>query len=273
MGIATPFGCATAAMSGNRSGKQSGRRALWLGMDHMTDTRIAIVTGANRGMGFETSRQLGKLGFKVVMGCRDPLAGASAAKLLVAEGLDVEPFRLDLTRSEDIATLAAYGRRHLRRVDVLINNGGIYLEGAGSSGDKRISAFEARLENVWATLNTNLIGPFALSREIIDQMRAQGHGRVVNLTSALGQLSDMGGGAPGYRFAAVGINAMTKMFAEELRGTDVLVNSVDPGWVQTHSPEATRTVEQGVSTTIWLATSPVGGPTGQFFRDKEPVPW
>src|SRR4029453_12689225 len=107
----------------------------------------------------------------------------------------------------------------------------------------------------------NLIGPFALSQGLIAIMRDQGHGRVVSVTSAMGQLSDMGGGAPGYRFAAVGINAMTKIFAEELRGTDVLVNSVDPGWVRTRSPEATRSVEQGIETTLWLATLPKGGPS------------
>ena len=239
----------------------------------MSDKKVAIITGANRGMGFEVSRQLGRLGYKVIMGCRDPHAGELAAKTLGDEGLEVEAFRLDVTRSEDIALLAAHIRRRVGRVDVLINNAGIYLDGGSSSGDTRISAFDARLENVRATLESNLLGPFALSREVIGEMRRANHGRVVNLTSAMGQLSDMGGGAPGYRFAAVGINAMTKLFAEELRGTDVLVNSVDPGWVQTHSPEATRTVEQGVVTTLWLATLPEGGPSGQFFRDKQPIAW
>jgi len=116
---------------------------------------------------------------------------------------------------------------------------GIYLESGGSTVNDRISAFDARLEVVRAILETNLIGPFALSQGIIALMRDQGHGRVVSVTSAMGQLCDMGGGAPGFRLAAVGINGMTKMFAEELRGTDVLVNSVDPGWVRTRSPDAT----------------------------------
>ena len=232
----------------------------------MSGEKVAIITGANRGMGFETCRQLGKLGFRVVLCCRDLQAGETAAAKLLGEGLSVEAFRLDVTRPEDVAMLMGFVRRKLRRVDVLVNNAGIYLEGAGASGDSRISAFDARLEVVRATLETNLIGPFALSREIIGFMREQGHGRVVSLTSALGQLSDMGGGAPGYRFAAVSINAMTKMFAEELRGTKVLVNSVDPGWVRSHSPEATRSIEEGVVTTIWLATLPDGGPSGQFFE-------
>src|SRR5271166_4982167 len=130
-----------------------------------------------------------------------------------------------------------------------------------------------QLEVVRAILETNLIGPFALSQGIIALMRDQGHVRVVSVTSAMGQLSDMGGGERGFRLAAVGINGMTKIFAEELRGTDVLVNSVDPGWVRTRSPNATRSIEEGVATTVWLATLPEGGPSGQFFRDKQPLPW
>ncbi len=89
----------------------------------------------------------------------------------------------------------------------------------------------------------------------------------------MGQLAEMGGGAPGYRLAAVGINAMTRIFAQELQGTNVLVNSVDLGWVRTRSPEASRSIEEGVATTVWLATLPEGGPSGQFFRDKQPIPW
>jgi NAD(P)-dependent dehydrogenase (short-subunit alcohol dehydrogenase family) len=113
----------------------------------------------------------------------------------------------------------------------------------------------------------------ALSQGLIALMRDQGYGRVVNVTSAMGQLSDMGGGAPGYRLAAIGINALTRIFANELQGTNVLVNSVDPGWVRTRSTEATRSVEEGVETTIWLATLPDGGPSGMFFRDMQPIPW
>ena len=239
----------------------------------MADEKIAIVTGGNRGMGFETCRQLGRLGFKVVLCGRDLHAGEVAATKLRDDGLDVEPFRLDLTKAEDIAALVMYARRNLRSVDVLVNNAGIYLEIAGASVSDRISAFDARLEVVRAIMETNLIGPFALSQGIIALMRDRGHGRVVNVTSAMGQLSDMGGGAPGFRLAAVGINGMTKLFAEELRDTDVLVNSVDPGWVRTRTPHATRSIEEGVVTTVWLATLPKGGPSGQFFRDKRPLSW
>lgn len=235
--------------------------------------RIAVVTGGNRGMGFETCRRLGRLGHQVILGARDVLAGREAAAKLQAEGLDVTSFRLDLTRVEDIAALVTYARRGLGRVDVLINNAGLYLETVGPSVRDRVSVFDARMEVVRAIIETNLLGHMALSQGLIALMRDQGYGRVVNVTSAMGQLSDMGGGAPGYRLAGVGINALTRIFANELQDTKVLVNAVDPGWVRTRSADATRSVEEGVETTIWLATLPDGGPSGLFFRDKQPIPW
>ena len=133
----------------------------------MADKKIAIVTGGNRGMGFETCRQLGRLSFEVILCCRDPQAGELAAATLRNEGLSVEAFRLDLTKPEEIAALVMHARRVLRRVDALINNAGLYLESGGANINDRISAFDARLEVVRATLETNLIGPFALSQGII----------------------------------------------------------------------------------------------------------
>jgi NAD(P)-dependent dehydrogenase (short-subunit alcohol dehydrogenase family) len=161
----------------------------------------------------------------------------------------------------------------VKRVDVLVNNAGVYFEFSGGGVGNRMSALSAQTSLVRSIVDSNLLGPFALTQGILQIMKDRGYGRVVSLSSAMGQLSDMGGGAPGYRLACVGINTMTKFFAEELRGTNVLVNCVDPGWVRTHSLEATRSIEEGVVTTIWLATLPDGGPSGQFFRDKRPIPW
>lgn len=238
-----------------------------------TEKRVAIVTGGNRGMGLETCRQLGALGYRVLLVARDRELGEQAAKSLREQGHDVEAIKCDLTRTDDIALLLSRLHRNSLRVDVLVNNAGIYVELAGGSVSNRISALTAQTSVLRAILDSNLLGPFALTQGVLQIMKAQGYGRVVSLSSAMGQLSDMGGGAPGYRIACVGINAMTKFFAEELKGTNVLVNCVDPGWVRTHSPDATRSVEEGVVTTIWLATLPDGGPTGQFFRDKKPIPW
>jgi NAD(P)-dependent dehydrogenase (short-subunit alcohol dehydrogenase family) len=235
--------------------------------------RVAIVTGGNRGMGLETCRQLGALGYRVILTARDRTLGEAAAQKLVAEGHDVEAFRLDLTRTDDIAALIAHIHLHIKRVDVLVNNAGVYLEISGSTENNLMSALSTQTSLVRIILESNLLGPFALTQGILQIMNERGYGRVVSLSSAMGQLSDMGGGAPGYRIACVGINAMTKLFAEELEGTNVLVNCVDPGWVRTHSPDATRSIEEGVVTTVWLATLPDGGPSGQFFRDKRPIPW
>ena len=238
------------------------------------ERRIAVVTGGNRGMGFETCRQLGRRGYRVVLTSRESALGeAAAARLRKEDGLEVEPFRLDLTRAEDVGALVAHARRRLGRVDALVNNAGLYLEYAGSSVGDRTSVFEAQMPIVRAIVETNLLGPLALAQGLVAMMRERGYGRVVNVTSAMGQLAEMGGGAPGYRLAGVGINAMTRIFAQELQGTNVLVNSVDPGWVRTRSPEAHRSIQEGVETTVWLATLPDGGPSGQFFRDKQPIPW
>jgi NAD(P)-dependent dehydrogenase (short-subunit alcohol dehydrogenase family) len=166
-----------------------------------------------------------------------------------------------------------HARRWLGRVDALVNNAGLYLEIAGSSVRDRTSVFDAQMPVVRAIVETNLFGPLALSQGLVALMRERGYGRVVNVASAMGQLAEMGGGAPGYRLAGVGINAMTRIFAAELQGTNVLINSVDPGWVRTRSAEAARSIEEGVETTVWLATLPDGGPSGQFFRDKQPIPW
>ena len=235
--------------------------------------KLAIVTGANRGMGFETCRQLGRRGYKVILAARDRNAGMEAAKKLQSKSLDVEPVQLDLTRTDQIAEVVMKARRHWGPVHVLVNNAGIYLEQNASDVGKLISIFDSRMDLIQTILSTNALGPLSFAQGIIPIMRENNYGRVVNLTSGMGQLSDMFGGAPGYRMACVCINAMTRMFAYELRGTNVLVNSVDPGWVRTHSANATRSVEEGVETTIWLATLPDGGPSGEFFRDKKPIAW
>ena len=178
----------------------------------MADEQVAIVTGANRGMGLRPAASSRRLGFKVILRCRDLHAGETAADDAPngRPGRRAFPTRFDRSpkRSPPWSYMLAGS---FVSVDVLVNNAGIYLEvGRNQRSMIRISAFDARLEIVRAILETNLIGPFALSQGIIAIMRDTGHGRVVSITSAMGQLSDMGGGAPGYRMAAVGINGMTK---------------------------------------------------------------
>ena len=147
--------------------------------------------GGNRGMGLETCRHLGRRGYRVVLTSRETAAGeAAAAKLREEDGLEVECFRLDLTRAQDIAALVAHVRRRLARVYAVVNNAGIYLEFAGSTVRDRTSMFDAQLPVVRAIVETNLLGPFALSQGLVAMMRERGYGRVVNLVSAMGQFAD-----------------------------------------------------------------------------------
>ncbi len=239
----------------------------------MADEKIAIVTGGNRGMGFETCRQLGRLGFKVILCCRDPQAGELAAAKLRDEGLSVEAFRLDLTRAEEIAALVMYARRSLRRVDILVNNAGIYLESRRKhrqGSDQRLRCPARGCSRNFGNKSDRSLRSVAGHHCTHARSRSWSGGE---RDERYGSAMRHGRWCAGFRLAAVGINGMTKIFAEEVRGTNVLVNSVDPGWVRTRSPDATRSIEEGVATTVWLATLPKGGPSGQFFRDKQPLPW
>jgi NAD(P)-dependent dehydrogenase (short-subunit alcohol dehydrogenase family) len=234
--------------------------------------KVAVVTGANRGMGLETCRQLARRGARVILTSRDPAKGAAAAARLQGEGLDVRHHQLDVADDDGIARLAAVIRGELGRLDILVNNAGI-ARGTDEPRERAMATFEATPAGLRAVLATNLIGPFVLCRTLIPLM--QGHGRVVNVSSGMGQLSEMGGGFPAYRISKAGLNALTRIFATELAGTDVKVNAVCPGWVRTDmgGAGAPRSVEEGVATTVWLATLPDDGPTGGLFRDQKPIPW
>ena len=243
--------------------------------------RVAVVTGANRGLGLETCRQLGRGGMTVVLCARDAAKGRAAAEALAGEGISVVPAVLDVTDPAAITDLAERVARELGRVDVLVNNAGIFLdaetderegqtEGLGSA-----SVFEAKVETLRANMDVHVYGPLLLAQAFVPMMRAQGYGRIVNVSSGSGQLHDMPGGQPGYRISKAGLTALTRILAAELAGGNILANAVCPGWVRTDmgGPDAERTVEQGVDTICWLARLPDGGLSGLLFRDREPVPW
>jgi NAD(P)-dependent dehydrogenase (short-subunit alcohol dehydrogenase family) len=147
------------------------------------------------------------------------------------------------------------------------------VRGKDEPRERAMRTFEASAAGLRAVLATNLIGPFLLCQMLIPLM--QGRGRVVNVSSGMGQLSEMGAGFPAYRISKAGLNALTRIFARELEGSGVKVNAACPGWVRTDmgGAGAARSVEQGVATTIWLATLPDDGPSGGLFRDKKPIPW
>jgi NAD(P)-dependent dehydrogenase (short-subunit alcohol dehydrogenase family) len=233
--------------------------------------KIALVSGANRGLGLQACKVLAQLNYQVILTSRDADKGAQAVDDLRSEGLDAIFHPLDVTDPSSIKTLALFVEKQFSRIDVLINNAGIFPDtGKGQSGN---SIFTTHLDTVRQGLETNTLGALAMAQTFIPMMH--GNGRVVNISSGMGQLSDMNGCCPGYRLSKTAVNAVTRIFADELQDTNVKINSVCPGWVRTDmgGPNADRPIEEGVDTIIWLATLPNDGPSGEFFRDKERIPW
>jgi NAD(P)-dependent dehydrogenase (short-subunit alcohol dehydrogenase family) len=234
----------------------------------MAEQRIALVTGGNRGLGLELCRQLAQQRTRVILGSRDLAKGIAAAAELKANDLPVEPRQLDLASVQSIRECMNWIRRDIGRFDILINNAGIMLE------DDDADPLE-EMEIVRETMQTNVYGPLLLSRLAIPIMKTRRYGRIVNLSSGMGSLSEMGAGYVAYRMSKAGINVVTRVLAAETEGMGILVNSVDPGWVRTAmgGRGANRSVEKGAETPIWLATLPDDGPTGGFFRDRRAIAW
>ena len=238
--------------------------------------KIALVTGANKGLGFEISKQLAKQGIQVILGARDIAKGQEAADKLKQQGLDVDPLTLDINNAESIQSAVDAIKEKFGTIDILVNNAGVML-------DWTTSVFDVDLNTVTQTLQTNLYGSFRLCQLCIPLMKASGYGRIVNMSSTLGSLTDMsdpnshydGVLSPSYRLSKTALNAVTALFAKELRGTNILINSACPGWVQTDmgSEAAPLSVEEGADTPVWLATLPDGGPNGGFFNSRKPVSW
>ncbi|MES2354119.1 MAG: SDR family oxidoreductase [Pseudomonadota bacterium] len=233
------------------------------------DKRVAVVTGANRGIGYEIARQLGAAGIHVIVASRDPGKGNAAVERLQAGGADAAFFQVDVAQEKDVAALKNYIEKNYGAADILVNNAGVLLDGRGG---RLLEVSEEIFRN---TLEINFYGPLRLIQALVPGMRERNYGRVVNLSSGLGQLSDMGSGTPAYRVSKTSLNVLTRVSAADLAGTNVLVNSACPGWVKTDmgGPNATRSVEQGADTVVWLATLSDGGPSGGFFRDRKEIPW
>lgn len=238
----------------------------------MTTKKIAIVTGANRGIGFEICHKLAQIGMHVVLTSRNKTKGLIACQKLQEEGLDVIYHQLDILDPKSIQTTLTHIKEKYGRLDVLVNNAGVVLDKNGSSDT---SIFKSKLETIRATMETNTYGPLLLCQVGIPLMKKTNYGRIVNLSSGMGQLSEMNGGYVGYRLSKVALNALTRILNGELSDFNILVNSMCPGWVRTDmgGPNATRSIEEGAETAIWLATLPDNGPRGLFFRDKKQIPW
>jgi NAD(P)-dependent dehydrogenase (short-subunit alcohol dehydrogenase family) len=234
----------------------------------MASQRVAVVTGGNRGIGLEVCRQLAITGMKVVLTARDGAKARLAAAELSRERLDVVPYALDVTDPPSANGLMAFVEGGLGQVAVLVNNAGVFL-------DRDHSGLDVPMAVVRETLETNLLGAWKLAQAVIPAMRRNGYGRIVNVSSGMGAMSEMAGGYAAYRISKTSLNALTRILADELRGTNVLVNAVCPGWVQTEmgGPRAPRPVAEGADSIVWLATLPDGGPSGHFFRDRRQIPW
>lgn len=224
---------------------------------------IALVTGANRGIGFEVVCQLARQGMTVILGARDLEKGKTAAEQLQSEGLNVLPHQLDVSSQASIDRLAT----QVEQLDILVNSAGILY-------DTWQKPSTADLEVVQEALETNTFGAWRMCKTFIPLIRRSQHGRIVNVSSESGSLASMGASTPAYSVSKAAMNALTQMLAAELRGTGILVNSVCPGWVATEmGGEGGRPVEQGAAGVVWAATLPNNGPTGGFFRDGQPLPW
>jgi NAD(P)-dependent dehydrogenase (short-subunit alcohol dehydrogenase family) len=234
--------------------------------------RVALVTGANRGIGFEISRRLAARGLLVVMSARDPSQAEQAAAAVPS----ARPWRLDVRDRARLPVVIAEILAEFGRLDVLVNNAGIQRDGPESIETLPFSIFEQ-------TQDTNVYGPLALTQAVLPAMRRQAYGRIVNMASTLGAFADIldaespfrAVDSPAYRFSKGALNLLTALFARQLAGTNVLINSACPGWVRSGcgSERAPVSVEDAADTPAWLATLPDGGPSGGFFRDREPVPW
>ena len=223
---------------------------------------IALVTGANRGIGLEVVRQLAQRGFTAVLGSRDLEKGRAAA-----EGLEVDARRLDVADPDSVRELAAELEDAYGRLDVLVNNAGILY-------DTWQRGVEADLDVVHEALETNLFGAWRTTQACLPLLRRSEHGRIVNVSSGAGALSSMGAGAPAYSVSKAALNALTRILAAELRGDGILVNAVCPGWVATDmGGPGGRPVEQGAASVMWAVLLADDGPTGGFFRDGRPLDW
>jgi NAD(P)-dependent dehydrogenase (short-subunit alcohol dehydrogenase family) len=225
---------------------------------------VALVTGAGRGIGREVARQLAERGHTVLAGVRD----ISKAEQLAAEvDGDVRPLELDVSDPASVdAAVAAVGADP-GRLDVLVNNAGVGL-------DFGVSATEPDFDRIQATFETNFLGAYRLATGLLPLLRASEHPRIVNVSSGMGGVAEMGGWSPGYRISKASMNAMTRMLSVELADDGFRVNSACPGFVKTDMGTplgAHKSVEDGAAGVVWLATLPDDGPTGGFFRDGEPV--
>jgi NAD(P)-dependent dehydrogenase (short-subunit alcohol dehydrogenase family) len=245
----------------------------------MSNKKVALISGANKGIGFETARQLGKLGYTVLLGSRDPLKGEVAARQLRHEGIDAHVIKLDVTRPADIVATAKLVEKDFGKLDALVNNAGVMIE----KGWTHNTTSETKIENLRATFDANLFAVVALTTALLPSLKKAEAARIVNVSSILGSVSlQATPGSPtystklfAYNASKAALNMFTIHLAHELRKTNIKVNSAHPGWVKTDlgGTGAPMSAADGAKTEVQLATLPEDGPTGGFFHAGEAIAW
>ena len=228
-----------------------------------TTSPVALVTGSNRGIGFEVARELAERDFTVIVTSRSADSAAKAAKRI---GRGALSHQLDVDDPASVAALGKWLADEIGRLDVLVNNAGIILDENGSILTTSAETFET-------TMRTNALGALLVTQAVAPLLRTSPSARVVNVSSGAGQLSSMTTYAPAYAISKAALNAITAMLAAAL--PRARVNCVNPGWVRTDmgGTAAPRSATEGADTIVWLATLPPNGPTGGFFRDRERIDW
>lgn len=230
--------------------------------------RVAVVTGANRGLGKAIARRLAERGLQVVVTARDERAAIAVAEEFAADGLVASAHQLDVTDPASVVrTMADTGYQH-GRLDVLVNNAAVAI-------DRSQTASQADMERVRATLDANLLGVWRCCTAAIPEMKKNGYGRIVNVTTHMSLFAQLGPGSVSYRVSKVAVNALTRILAAELRPDNILVNAASPGKVDTRLAygKADSSPEEASDTFVWLATLPDDGPTGRLFYRRQPVEW
>ncbi|MCX8093300.1 MAG: SDR family NAD(P)-dependent oxidoreductase [Candidatus Goldbacteria bacterium] len=233
--------------------------------------KIALITGATRGLGFAMSEKLATLGFKVIMACREEKTGKISYQKLKDKGLDVVFEICDVEKISDIDNLYKSVSEKFDHLDVLINNAGINIEPATT----KIENIDLKLfEKI---INVNLRGSLYMCSKFIPLLKKSNDARIINFSSGLGQLSvPRMGPYPSYSISKTAVNQLTWFLAEELKNTSVKVFSVDPGWVKTDmgGPNAMLEIEEGIDTPIWLATEDSNNlKSGFFYKERKIIPW
>ncbi|NQT63485.1 MAG: SDR family NAD(P)-dependent oxidoreductase [Candidatus Marinimicrobia bacterium] len=235
--------------------------------------KVAIVTGANRGLGHALTKSLAEDDYKVFMVGRNKIEIDNASAKLQEAGLDIEGFEADVSKARHITALSSYVSSQFDHLDLLINNAGVIVEPGGL--ESQVTCFTINPELVEEAFSVNTVGALRLVQAFYDLLKKARQPRIVNVSSGMGSITHMQAGWPGYRMSKAAMNALTVILAKELEDTRIKVNSVDPGWVRTDmgGPNADRSIEEGIEGILWAAKLPPDGPTGGFYKDGKLLDW